>query len=320
MPPKELKQNLTELECAMLRHMKRIDRGENRPFSYLDFESFEVDGHYHAVAHGTCRNKFSKFMKVGIIEKDYNSNIAFYKLKGYDIGKSSITRNHMGPSSVIPVTGVIGIGMQDLFHYLQTVPYNQKSIHDIHFKFTVLDIYKIMSSSPMYNRLIKPVSYDIVLSPELVDGLKITPIIHRTDTVTISVACSAAPVPINEEGITNLSCALTRIEERLSVKLDECGNSLSGGYERIPIPDNRRWIVTMWHFGRDRTFQYKNSAYSLTWGYGREVLRIYTKSIHGIQVERIERQEYPTKPLIAALKERRNGPGIASVGVDGHGY
>ena len=102
--------------------------------------------------------------------------------------------------------------------------------------------------------------------------------------------------------------------------LDECGNSLPGGYERIPIPDNRSWIVTMWHFGRDRKFQYKNNAYSLTWGYGREVLRIYTKSIHGIQVERIERQEYPNKPLIDALKEGRNGSGIASVGVDGHGY
>ena len=59
-----------------------------------------------------------------------------------------MTHNHMGISSVIPVTGVIGIGMQDLFHYLQTVPYNQKSIHDIHLKFTVPDIYKIISSNP----------------------------------------------------------------------------------------------------------------------------------------------------------------------------
>ena len=304
----------------MKRNMERIVLCENRPFSYLDFESFEVDGHHYAVPHGTCRNEFSKFVKWGIIELDYNSKVSYYTLKGHRFGRGSMTRNHMGISSVIPVTGVIGIGLQDLFHYLQTVPYNQKSIHDIHLKFTVLDIYKIMSSSPVYNRLIKPFSYDIILNPEIIDGLKITPIIHRTDTVTVSVACSAAPVPISEEGVTNLSCTLTRVEERLSVKLDECGNSLPGGYERIPIPDNRRWTITMWHFGRDRKFQYKNNAYSLTWGYGREVLRIYTKSIHGIQVERIERQEYPNKPLIDALKERRNGSGIASVGVDGHGY
>lgn len=209
----------------MKRHMESIVRCEYRPFSYLDFESFEVDGHCYAVPHGTCRNEFSKFVKWGIIELDYNSKVSYYTLKGHRLSKNLMTRNHMGISPVIPVTGVIGIEMDKLFGYLRSVPLEQSSVHDIHLKFTVLDIYKIMSSSPMYNRLIKPVSYDIVLSPELVDGVKITPIIHRTDTVTVSVACSAASVPINEEGVTNLSCALTRVEERLSFKLDECGNS-----------------------------------------------------------------------------------------------
>jgi len=303
MPPKELKQNLTETEAAMKRQMERIVRCEYRPFSYLDFESFEVDGQYYAVPHGTCRNVFSRFVKWGIIELDYNSKVSYYTLKGHRFAKNLMTRNHMGISSVIPVTGVIGIEMDKLFGYLRTVPLDQSSVHDIHLKFTVLDIYKIMSSSPMYNRLIKPVSYDIVLSPELVDGLKITPIIHRTDTVTVSVACSATPVPINEEGILQLSCALTRIEERLSYKLDECGNSRAGGYERIPIPDNRRWTVTMWHFGNDRKFEFCQKGYSLTWGYGREVLRIYTKSIKNQQVERKDCQEYPNKPILAALNE-----------------
>ena len=65
-----------------------------------------------------------------------------------------------------------GIGMQDLFDYLQTVPPNQKSVHDIHYMFTVPDIYKECHSSPKYNRLINPVSYDIILSPEIFDGLK----------------------------------------------------------------------------------------------------------------------------------------------------
>ena len=53
-----------------------------------------------------------------------------------------MTRNVVGISSVIPVTGVIGIGMQDLFDYLQTIPSNQKSVHDIHSSLHVLDIYK----------------------------------------------------------------------------------------------------------------------------------------------------------------------------------
>jgi len=305
MPPKERKQKLTDLEDAMLKNMEYIVRVEGRTFSYIDFKEFELDGLYYTVPHGTCRNKFSKFVKMGLIEIENNSKVSFYTLPGHRFGKSSMTRNVMGISPVIPVTGVTGIEMDKLFEYLQTVPSEQASVHDIHFKFTVFDIYKIMSSSAKYSKLIKPVSYDIVLSPEIIDGLKITPIVHRTDTVTVSIACSATPIPISEQGITRLSCALTRIEERLSFKLDECGNSLAGGYERIPIPDNLRWMVTMWHFGRDKKYEYKKNGYSLTWGYGREVLRIYTKSLHGQQVERKDLQEYPNKSFADAFHEKQ---------------
>ena len=293
----------------MLRHMERIVQVEYRPFSYLDFQSFEQNNHYYSVSHGTCRNKFSKFVKRGIIELEYNSQVSYYTLKGHRFAKNLMTRNHMGISpvtnvtSVIPVTSVTGIEMDKLFDYLHTVPIEQTSVHDIHFKFTVLDIYKIMSCNPKYKKLIKPVSYDIVLKPQLIDALKIQPIIHRTDTVTVSVACSATPVPISDAGVLWLSCALTRLEERLSAKFDECGSNLDGGYEKISIPDNRRWIVTMWHFGRDKKYEYCRKGYSLTWGYGREVLRAYTKSIKNQQVEREERQEYPNKPAPAAINE-----------------
>ena len=62
----------------------------------------------------------------------------------------------------------------------------------------------------------------------------------------------------------------------------------------------------MWHFGRDRKYEYKKDGYSLTWGYGREVLRIYTKSIKGQHVQRNDRQEYPNKPFADAVKEKRH--------------
>ena len=303
---------MTRLEEAMLRQMKNIVTIEYRPFSYLDFETVEVDNHYRSVSHGTCRNKFSKFVKMGLIELQYNSKVSYYTLKGHSFGKGSMTPNHMGISSVtnvtsvIPVTSITGVEMDKLFGYLHTVPIEQTSVHDIHFKFTVIDIYKFMSRNPQFKKLIKPVSYDIVLNPELIDGLKIQPIIHRTDTVTVSVACSATPVPVSDAGILWLSCALTRLEERLSVKLDECGSNLDGGYEKIPIPDNRRWTVTMWHFGRDKKYEYCREGYSLTWGYGREVLRAYTKSIKNQQVERKERQEYPNKPVMAAINQKHH--------------
>lgn len=174
-------QKTTKLEEAMITHMKYIVQVEHRPFSYKDFESFEVDDHYYRVSHGTCRNEFSKFVKWGFIELEYNSKISYYTLKGLHFAnRSSMTRNHMGISSVIPVTGVIGIEMQELFNYLQIVPKTQDSVHDIHFKFKSSDIYRLMSSTPKYNRLINPISYDIILKPEIIDGFKIIPIIHRS--------------------------------------------------------------------------------------------------------------------------------------------
>ena len=62
----------------------------------------------------------------------------------------------------------------------------------------------------------------------------------------------------------------------------------------------------MWHFGRDKKFEYKTDGYSLSWGYGREVLRTYTKSLKGQQLERKDRQEYPNKALTDAIAEKRN--------------
>ena len=129
----------------------------------------------------------------------------------------------MGISSVIPVTGVIpytAVSEADTFlGYLKTLDGNTNSIHDIHTKFTIPDIYKIMSSNPKYSKLINPVSKDIPLEVENIDGMHIHVSIHRTDTITVIVGCSRDPITLNERGITRLSCGLTRIEERLSRKI-----------------------------------------------------------------------------------------------------
>jgi hypothetical protein len=291
---------LTELDDAIMARIREIVFTEHRPFCYKDFETFVINGKTYHVAHGTFRNKISKLLKDGKIELEFNSKICFYTLKGIHFG-NRMTRNHMGIPSVIPVTGCMRSSMEELLDYLKTIPIEQASVHDIHYKFTVPDIYTIFASSLKYKHSINPVSKDILLTPDIIDGLKITTIIHRTDTVTVTIACSKTPLPINEAGILTASCALTRVEERLSSKLDECGNTLPGGYERIPIPDNRRWTVTMWHFGKDRKFEYKN-GFSLTWGYGRLVLRSYTKAINNGKVVRDEKQEYPNKTHQDAFK------------------
>lgn len=192
--------------------MKYIVTIESRPFSYRDFTD--------CVKHGTFRNKISKLRKDGVVERVTNSYVAFYTLRGYPFGNRSLmTSNHMGISSVTPVTGVIpytAISEADTFFgYLKTLSTGANSIHDIHTKFTVPGIYKIMSSAPTYNTLINPVSKDIPLDAENIDDMCIRTSIHRTDTVIVIVGCSRNPITLDERGITRLSCALTRIEERL---------------------------------------------------------------------------------------------------------
>lgn len=52
----------------MRKHMRHTVLNEHRPFSYLDFLTFEVDGKEYHMSHGTFRNKISAMMRRGEIE------------------------------------------------------------------------------------------------------------------------------------------------------------------------------------------------------------------------------------------------------------
>lgn len=281
-----------KLDYAMKVRMKEIVLIEHRPFCYLDFEDFTVKNKHYHIAHGTFRNKISELLKNKDVELEYNSKISFYTLPGIHFGNDTVTRNHMGNTSVISVT--------DLVKFIEDLPLDKRSIHDIHMKFQVPDIWKIVSLSKKYS--LDSVSKDIRLQPLITDSLKIQTTIHHTDTVSVIVGCSYAPVVIEEvSGIIRLSNALTRVEERLSRVVDGCGENLPGGYERIPIPDNGRWMVTLWHFGRDSKVEYSGQGFAASWGYGREaLLRVYSKDNSNI---RIESQESPNK-TVGAIRDR----------------
>ena len=116
---------------------------------------------------------------------------------------------------------------------------NKRALHDIHLKFQVPDIWTILAESKKY--IPNPDSKDISLPYIITNNhLKIHTIVHRTDTVTVSVACSFAPIANDTDGLIRLSNALTRVEERTSRIVDECGQSLQGGYESIPIPEHEQ--------------------------------------------------------------------------------
>ena len=127
---------MTEYEDGMLGHMDYIVNTELRPFSYVDFLSFEVDGKEYKMAHGTIRNKFTKFSKEGLIEFEYYSIRAYYTLKGKKFGKL-ITPN---PTSVSSSYN------DPLCRRIQYLPFDKAAIHNIRLKFEVEGIYSILSS------------------------------------------------------------------------------------------------------------------------------------------------------------------------------
>src|SRR5215212_6438315 len=78
---------LSELDDAIEKRINYIVYTEHRPFSYRDFLSFEIDGKEYGMKHGTFRNKVSELMKDGKVEQEYNCGLAFYTIKGVNLGK-----------------------------------------------------------------------------------------------------------------------------------------------------------------------------------------------------------------------------------------
>ena len=76
---------------------------------------------------------------------------------------------------------------------------------------------------------------------------------------------------------------------------------------RHTVPEYRKWIVTMWHFGRDSLTEFTGERFSITIEEAKHaLLRLYAKDFSGKNRIRIEKQEYPCKPLYQALEEKLN--------------
>ena len=166
---------------------------------------------------------------------------------------------------------------------------------------------------------------DILFSTWKVNGILIRVTVHKTDTVSIIIACTLRPIPINFDGISKFTEMLTRTEERIAnmikkieEKDDDSKNNDSLNSENtitaavINIPHYNTWIVTMWHFGADSRLQCTGEKFSITCKDGRNVLlRVYTKQRERKNTRiRIERQEYPRKSITDAINEKldKNSP------------
>jgi hypothetical protein len=332
---------MSELDNAMMQHMRYIVSTEKRPFSYLDFLRFEIEGKEYVMKHGTFRNKVSKLMKMNKIEREYHSGLCFYSFKGvhFERRKSKsvvetmmiqpMTANHTEvphchchchhpPNNENVANDTVTYSTPPIYNIIENLPLDKNSLHDIHMRFDVSNIWTLVSSSLDADRSqqqeqqqlrLNSISKDILLSTWKIKDLDIKVIVHRTNTVSVVVGCSYAPIALDINGVIRLSNALTRVEERLSRLVDDCNKIISGNEHECPIiPEHINWNVTMWHFGADASIEYTGKEFSATWEVGENALvRAYSKVMRDGKTRiRLEHQEYPRKTFANAIEEKLN--------------
>jgi hypothetical protein len=335
----------------MEKHIEYVCFVEQRPFSYLDFLEFNVDGKPHHMTHGTFRNKISVLIKSGKVEWLCDSPQGFYTLKESGQDTNTIANdNHTGVNHLNGVKRLNHISYKDkitnqsrelvdeiifndqssrfenpriitnspLYRYIKSIPFGQRSIHDIRLRFEASAIWnKVVTclSSHVDNYDIKEInlhglkidnrSKDISFSPIRIDNLYVNVRIHKTDRVSVIIACSYTPVVLDVEGIQRLSKALSLIQKELTrlvlgiendivnvvarkkwncLKLENQNVHTTGTPPHVEstttpvIPKFMDWIVTMWHFGADAIHEYSGEKFNCTWKLAQDiVVRIYSR-------------------------------------------
>lgn len=167
---------------------------------------------------------------------------------------------------------------------------------------TLLDNNNVSNVS---NNKIVPYSQDIQLEKRVINNLEILVTIHRTDTVTIVVGCSNAPIAVDAYGVIRLSDALSKIEDELNAIVKQ---NAGAGSSNVTIPNHMSWVVTRWDFGIDSLVTYTGEKFFFSWQTSQNVLLVYyTKQWRENDYRiRVELQEFPNKPLGKALRERLN--------------
>jgi hypothetical protein len=321
---------MSELDNALMQHMSYLIFTEKRPFSHIDFRRFEIDGKEYGMAHGTFRNKVSQLIKVGKVELEYRSTLAFYTIKGVNFGKRKskemmmnevMTANHTEVLQChchchhhdYPKENIVQDTTPPICNIIENLPLNKKSLHDIHMRFEVPNIHTILLSwldttSPQDQRYlqINSVNKGISLPTWNIKDLNIKVTVHRTNTVSVVVGCSYTPIALDICGVIRLSNALTRVEERLSRLVSDYDKVSSNEYDSISIPEHSNWNVTLWHFGADASIEYAGKEFSATWEVGENALiRAYSKVMRDDKTRiRLERQEYPNKSLVDAVMDK----------------
>jgi hypothetical protein len=283
---------------AMRKRIKEIVVIEERPFSFIDFRSFILDGVQYELKHGVIRNYLSNLARSGEIEFAYNCGIAFYTLPGKSFTKD-VTPNHMeGP---FPLIHQLPFRNTPIYKWLKTRRFDKQALHDIRLTFEANGIWTIFRT--IHPDLMNVNNQDIHLpSLTFFEYLDVGISLHHSDTVSISVGCSYRPIALDIPDILQLIEALTRIEMHLTNAV----NVHNLDAPRVSIPRFTTWVVKMWHFGVDTLDEYDKEEFHVTFEEGiSDIFRIYAKRMKNKRlIVRAERQEYPNEDLMLALVKK----------------
>jgi hypothetical protein len=267
---------MTPAQRAILRKAQSLCT-EMGPFSVLDFPEWNK---------GTVRNAFSWLARLGKIELVIRSSLAFYWVVGIPKPRTLWAR----------MTGYeTGVGASlPLLEQLTKLPTGQQSVHDLRLTFTLSSAYDSLQHSDFVAKT-APVSYDLLLKQIPISSLRqSTATVHRTDTVTVSVASTYAPFPLDLSGIADMAAALGQVRGVLSVWAPRCS-----------IPEVNTWLITSWHFGRDSLLELSGEKFNITIEQAKETFRVYAKLMkNGKRIARHERIHSPRKTIADLIREK----------------
>jgi hypothetical protein len=296
--------------------MKYIVYKEKRPFSYLDFIDFTVNGQNHHITRNTFRNKLCYIFKDEVEVVCY-SPIAFYTLKGHNFS-NSITQNHTedkynitqnnSSSLSSSIDGNTYLCNLPIYRYIKNLPFGKRSIHDIRLRFTINGLWKTLANNSKFQVLKS--SKDILIAKFERENLNIRITVHDTDTVSVIVGCSFVPIELDIHGLIRLSNVLAIAEDKIFSAIEQCdGIRIGENDSSMHIQHYTSWIISMWHFGRDAAITYEKEKFCIEYRTAQEIIyRIYDKEWkhNGKRLIRIEKQEYPNKNFAEAMEEQLN--------------
>jgi hypothetical protein len=304
------RKELTKAQDAMLEHFAYLNFSENRPACWKDFLLFEVNSKQYRLKHGTIRNHFSYLKQLGRIKLEYRDISAYYSLAEASMTPYQapviISSQQQKPHTTYKK------GADFLASLLARTPFGEITIHDVHLSFQCPTLWERLV--PASKTSTAPICKDLILQPiSLVKeyGITAKPVVHRTGTVVIRLACSKNPIPLTAEGLITINSSLAFIRGKLlSFVVD---NSNDDG-DSVEIPDHFDWIFKMWHKGRDSLERYTGQRFEFTVrDLNNEVLRTYSKEKRsGYNILRTERQEYPDITVRELATELLGGSGGGS--------